>query len=220
MVDLVANREIITVGVIGGGRGGTQLFGFFDTSHLAKIRFVVDTNLSAPAMLAAKAKGIPVYTDFDQALAKEKVDFVIETTGIEGFEERLAERLAGTLTGVLTHGMARLMIQVMDEHRQQTQEEVAAVVHPIKEQLAEGLQGSESIVKEINQVMSSMQMLSLNASIEAAKAGVHGRGFAVVANEMGKSVETVRTLTQEIVNVNANIVQVSTQIDSILEMLK
>ena len=112
------------------------------------------------------------------------------------------------------------MIQVMDEHRQQTQEEVAAVVHPIKDRLAEGLQGSESIVKEINQVMSSMQMLSLNASIEAAKAGVHGRGFAVVANEMGKSVETVRTLTQEIVNVNANIVQVSGQIDSILEMLK
>lgn len=220
MVDLVANREMITIGVIGGGRGGMQLFGFFDSSHLAKIRFVVDTNPSAPAMQAAKAKGISVYTDFDQALAKEKVDFVIETTGLDGFEERLAGLLAGTHTGILTHGMARLMIQVMDEHRQQTQEEVAAVVHPIKDQLAEGLQGSESIVKEINQVMSSMQMLSLNASIEAAKAGVHGRGFAVVANEMGKSVETVRTLTQEIVNVNANIVQVSTQIDSILEMLK
>lgn len=220
MVDLVANREMITIGVIGGGRGGMQLFGFFDSSQLAKIRFVVDTNLTAPAMQAAKSKGIPVYPDFDQALAREKVDFVIETTGIEGFEERLREILTGTQTGILTHGMARLMIQVMDEHRQQTQEEVASVVHPIKEQLAEGLQGSESIVKEINQVMSSMQMLSLNASIEAAKAGTHGRGFAVVANEMGKSVETVRTLTQEIVNVNANIIQVSGQIDSILEMLK
>jgi methyl-accepting chemotaxis protein len=68
--------------------------------------------------------------------------------------------------------------------------------------------------------MSSMQMLALNASIEAAKAGTQGRGFAVVADQMGKSVDTVRALTQEIESVNANIIQVSTQIDSILEMLK
>lgn len=220
MVDLVANQALITVGVIGGGRGGMQLFGFFDSSRLAKIRFVVDTNVSAPAVMAARAKQIPTYTDFEQALEKEKVDFVIETTGIQGFDERLAERLAGTHTGILTHGVARLMIQVMAEHRQHTQAEVSDVVHPIKDRLASGLQGSQAIVKEINQVMASMQMLALNASIEAAKAGVHGRGFAVVANQMGKSVETVRTLTQEIESVNANIIQVSTQIDSILEMLQ
>jgi methyl-accepting chemotaxis protein len=220
VVDLVANQALITVGVIGGGRGGMQLFGFFDSSRLAKIRFVVDTNVSAPAVMAARAKQIPTYTDFEQALEKEKVDFVIETTGIQGFDERLAERLAGTHTGILTHGVARLMIQVMAEHRQHTQAEVSDVVHPIKDRLASGLQGSQAIVKEINQVMASMQMLALNASIEAAKAGVHGRGFAVVANQMGKSVETVRTLTQEIESVNANIIQVSTQIDSILEMLQ
>ncbi|WIL22423.1 MAG: methyl-accepting chemotaxis protein [Geothrix sp.] len=108
----------------------------------------------------------------------------------------------------------------MAEHRQHTQDEVSDVVHPIKDRLATGLQGSQAIVKEINQVMSSMQMLALNASIEAAKAGTHGRGFAVVADQMGKSVDTVRALTQEIESVNANIIQVSTQIDSILEMLR
>lgn len=220
MVDLAANHEAITIGVIGGGRGGMQLFGFFDSSRLARIRFVVDRSVTAPAMVAAKAKQIPIYTDFEQALKREKVDFVIETTGIEGFDELLTERLAGTHTGILTHGMARLMIQVMAEHRQHTQDEVSDVVHPIKDRLATGLQGSQAIVKEINQVMSSMQMLALNASIEAAKAGTHGRGFAVVADQMGKSVDTVRALTQEIESVNANIIQVSTQIDSILEMLK
>jgi len=141
MVDLVANQQVIALGVIGGGRGGMQLFEFFDSSHLAKIRFVVDTNVSAPAMLAAKAKQISVYTDFEQALSREKVDFVIETTGIHGFDERLAERLVGTQTGILTHGMAGLMIQVMAEHRQQTQDEVSNVVHPIKEGLAAGLRG-------------------------------------------------------------------------------
>ena len=220
MVDLVANKEAFTVGVIGGGRGGTQLFEFFDTSQLASIRFVVDTNPSAPAVLAARAKGIPTYLDFEKALSKETVDFVIETTGQEALDRRLTALLEGTPTEILTPGIARLMVQVMAEHRQHTRQEVSDVVHPIKDRLATGLQGSQAIVKEINQVMSSMQMLALNASIEAAKAGVHGRGFAVVAAEMGKSVETVRRLTLEIEGVNANIVHVSSQIDSILDMLQ
>jgi methyl-accepting chemotaxis protein len=65
-----------------------------------------------------------------------------------------------------------------------------------------------------------MQMLALNASIEAAKAGVHGRGFSVVAEHLGKSVDAVRNLTQEINQVNQNIIQVSERSASVLEKLK
>jgi voltage-gated potassium channel Kch len=220
MVDLAENQAGLSIGVIGGGRGGLQLFDFFASSQLAQVRFVVDPDPGALAIKAAKAKKIPVYTDFETALREESVDFVIETTGIEGFETRLTERLAGTRTGLLTHGMAGLMVLVMAEHRKHTQEEVATIVLPIKAQLAEGLQGSQAIVGRINQIMSSMQMLSLNASIEAAKAGTLGRGFAVVAEQMGKSVEAVRKLTQEIEDVNKNIVQVSNQIDTVLEKLR
>jgi methyl-accepting chemotaxis protein len=68
--------------------------------------------------------------------------------------------------------------------------------------------------------MSNMQMLALNASIEAAKAGVHGRGFSVVAEHLGKSVDAVRNLTQEINQVNQNIIQVSERSASVLEKLK
>jgi methyl-accepting chemotaxis protein len=65
-----------------------------------------------------------------------------------------------------------------------------------------------------------MQMLALNASIEAAKVGVHGRGFAVVADHMTKSVENVRKLTEDIGKVNNDIHVVSGQIDDAITHLQ
>jgi hypothetical protein len=77
-----------------------------------------------------------------------------------------------------------------------------------------------SLVDRINHVMSSMQMLALNASIEASKVGVHGRGFAVVAEHMTKSVENVRKLTEDIGKINGNIRLVSNQIDQAISRLE
>jgi methyl-accepting chemotaxis protein len=68
--------------------------------------------------------------------------------------------------------------------------------------------------KVINDIVFETRLLSFNASIEAARAGVHGKGFAVVAEEVGKlasmsgkSAEEIRTLldssTKEVAEVVA-----------------
>jgi methyl-accepting chemotaxis protein len=90
----------------------------------------------------------------------------------------------------------------------------------IKSQLTSSLEGSQDLVGRINHVMSSMQMLALNASIEASKVGVHGRGFAVVAEHMTKSVDNVRKLTEDIGKVNNDIRLVSDQIDKAISRLQ
>ena len=52
-----------------------------------------------------------------------------------------------------------------------------------------------SVIEEISR---KIDLLALNASVEAARAGQHGRGFAVVATEVGKLAEISKISSNEI----------------------
>ncbi|MBQ6972305.1 MAG: methyl-accepting chemotaxis protein [Synergistaceae bacterium] len=89
----------------------------------------------------------------------------------------------------------------------------------VKSKAGEAVTASQSVNK-INDLISSIMsistqtgMLSLNASIEAARAGDAGRGFAVVAQEIrslaGQTAEVVNSITPIIAEVNSAVANVS-----------
>lgn len=87
-------------------------------------------------------------------------------------------------------------------------EQIRLQVMNIAEQIAELAQLTrriDTIITSVGEIATQSNLLALNASIEAARAGAQGRGFAVVADEVrnlaGQSTEAaaqVRTLLREV----------------------
>jgi methyl-accepting chemotaxis protein len=90
------------------------------------------------------------------------------------------------------------------ENGKKTMERLAHSLVTIQKSNAQ-LQELQRVIEEINSkttvindIVFKTQLLSFNASIEAARAGHHGRGFAVVAEEVGNLAEMSGQASKEI----------------------
>ncbi|MEW6776330.1 MAG: methyl-accepting chemotaxis protein [Bdellovibrionota bacterium] len=105
---------------------------------------------------------------------------------------REAAEIGHEAVGVSAAGMKRI---------QQVSEESRVTV----EALSQGAQRIGQITEAISEIAAQTNMLALNASIEASRAGEHGRGFGVVAEEIRKLAERASDAAHEIDSTLRNI---------------
>ncbi len=101
-------------------------------------------------------------------------------------------------------GSARLLVEETASGIEQMLGDMDVVSETIN-RLSEQTQAAGDVVAAVNDLAEQSNLLSVNASIEAAKAGDHGKGFTVVAQEVKslaeqskQAVVQVRTILNEI----------------------
>lgn len=124
-----------------------------------------------------------------------------------------SEEIATTVAAELVPGardMAVFSTQVATALRQceagsgQVLEHIGTISHS-ERQLGEAIERLRAQLEEVTQVIGVIadiskqtNLLSLNAAIEAARAGVHGRGFAVVAEEVRRLAHHTTDATDQV----------------------
>lgn len=100
-------------------------------------------------------------------------------------------------TNIATASQAEEAIEHGLEAMQTIRQEVEGIARNILELSEKNLQISE-IVQTVNGLAEQSNLLAVNASIEAAKAGEHGRGFSVVAAEVKNLASRSKDATEQI----------------------
>lgn len=95
------------------------------------------------------------------------------------------------------------------------------------DKISEASQNIEKIIKVIDDIAFQTNVLALNASVEAARAGQHGKGFAVVAQEVRNlsvrttgAVDQTHALIEEAVSSVMNGMEMSGSVSKALEEIK
>jgi twitching motility protein PilJ len=99
----------------------------------------------------------------------------------------------------------------------QLQETITGTADKVKH-LGEASQQISRVISLIKQIAMQTNLLAINASIEAARAGQEGRGFAVVAEEVGELAAQSATATKEIEKIIASIQKETIQVVEAMEI--
>jgi methyl-accepting chemotaxis protein len=153
-----------------------------------------------------QAASIEEITSTLEEISATSESSVAMTSSQKGRVNALTDNLKN-MFNLVTEGRSR-MTQALD-----LKDKLDQRISDVKTDIAESIKAmqvaleSSSKVNDattlINDVSDQINLLSLNASIEAARAGDHGKGFAVVADEVGKLAEQTQQNAKEITNLVA-----------------
>ncbi len=214
-----STNSVMRIGIVGAGHAGARLFDMFNRSELTDVAYVADVNPDAPGMVAASEAGVETHTDLEEALARKGIDLVLEITGKDTVVSLVKDRLDPDCR-LIDHTVAYVLLSVLEEKRLAVDGQVVKDISTIRDEIMGSLTNIGKLLEKIDKISDDLQLLALNARIEAARAGDHGRGFSIVAQEVEKSAEFAKKTAKEIERVNTNILSVSQRLDTSVEQLQ
>jgi len=126
------------------------------------------------------AEGSRQISDGSQAMSQGATE---QSSSIEELETTVSEIAKQTGQNAVNASQANNMASKARETAESGNELMKQMVKSMEE-INESSANISKIIKVIDEIAFQTNMLSLNAAVEAARAGQHGKGFAVVAEEV------------------------------------
>lgn len=205
--------------IIGAGTAGLAALRLFSQAE-GLVVGIADPNPEAPGFQLARQIGVPTFADAVEAIRTAKPNLVFEVSGVATVTAAVTPESAALGATLIPSSVARLMMQAVEHKAEGVRSHVMEKISEVEEEITGGTQEMEATLMQVRAIMSQLQMLSLNAGIESAKVGQYGKGFSVIAEHMNKVAEQVRALTQKMESINADILRMSTKVESISEYVR
>ncbi|SHK47166.1 methyl-accepting chemotaxis protein [Desulforamulus aeronauticus] len=160
---------MITVGIVGGGRGGLAMLRLMSSLADISLIGIADINENAPALIAAKESGIPIFLDFKKLLQVPNLDVVLDVTGNATVNQALMEHkqehthLADAIVSKLMYTVARGQEETAQELRVQAQQ-----LATMAEELNVTVQSVPAAIDAVTQVLGS-HCEKLNSAVSGAE---------------------------------------------------
>ncbi|WP_408954686.1 methyl-accepting chemotaxis protein [Natroniella sp. ANB-PHB2] len=207
-------QENIVVGVIGAGEIGAELLRIFVELNFIKVKQIADIDLNSPGIKLAQELGIEHTTDMMDIINDRRVDLVVEVTGSNQVLAKVKENMRNDqelISGESSY-LLYYIVEMYKKEQHNLLESATSQLTNIYNSIEDNSLDISQSINKVEQVTKNLNILAINASIEAARAGKEGRGFSVVANEVKELAEESQELVQNIEKINQNIIKLNQQI--------
>lgn len=211
------DSKITRIGIIGGGQDSIDIMEILGENDFLSLDFLADPNASAPGFKKARQAGVRTFQEVGDAVSRFTVDLIITATGSA---DVLGELDADNAAKVISAQTALLFHQILDADRKKVNQQVSADITQIKNSITKNTKDVDKALHGIDKVAADLEVLAVNAGIQAARAAQFGVGFAVVAGEVKSTARIAKGLAQDIERVNEEVMSMSDKIDNSLAKLK
>ncbi|MCK8817473.1 methyl-accepting chemotaxis protein [Natroniella sulfidigena] len=221
MVSEVEHHEI-NIGIIGAGEVGAELLRIFIDLDFINVKQIADIDLTAPGIELAQEVGVNHTTEMMDIINDRQIDLIVEVTNSDQVLAKVKENMRDEqelISGESSY-LLYYIIEMYKRNQHSLLESVTTQLTGIYNSIDDNSLDISNSINQVEQVTKNLNILAINASIEAARAGKEGRGFSVVANEVKELAEESQGLVQNIEEINQNIIKLNQEINQAVSNLE